>query len=86
MELPNIPGQSDGFGAIERHLESATVECFIGRCRARRVPARVVLETAQRLILADPAALLCAAHGCSRCWAAFRQRLAVIKTERTAQQ
>ncbi len=86
MELPNIPGQCDGFGAIERHLQSATVECFIGKCRARRVPARTVLETARRLILADPAALLCADPECSRCRAAHRQRLAVIETEASAQQ
>ncbi|MDQ3327999.1 MAG: AAC(3) family N-acetyltransferase, partial [Chloroflexota bacterium] len=79
MELPNIPGQSDGFSAVEPHLIPATRERFIGPCRVRCMTASTVLETVRRLILADPAALLCDEPACGRCRAAHQQRLQVIE-------
>ena len=73
-ELPNIPGESHRFDEIEPLLTSVTSEIHIGDCLARRVPAAEVLAAADRLIRADPAALLCDAPGC-RCEAALDQRL-----------
>jgi len=75
MELPNIPGQSHHFDDIERELASVTHEVLIGTCRARRIAVADVLATAERLITADPAALLCADSEC-RCFAALQQRVA----------
>jgi aminoglycoside 3-N-acetyltransferase len=75
MELPNIPGQSHCFGEIEPELTAQSCEVIIGRCRARRVAVATVLAAAERLILADPAAMLCPDPEC-RCGAALQQRLA----------
>ena len=76
MELPNIPGESDGFDAIEPLLVADTREGDIGTCRARAVRVRRVLAAAEEMILADSAALLCNDADCERCRAAHRQRLA----------
>jgi aminoglycoside 3-N-acetyltransferase len=75
MELPNIPGQSHRFDDIAPALADATRESTIGRCRARLVAAAAVLAAAERLIRADPTALLCDDRAC-RCHAALQQRLA----------
>ncbi len=76
MELPNIPGESEGFDRIEPELAPLTREVQIGECRARRVAVREVIEAATRLILADPAALLSEDRDPdSRAEAALRQRL-----------
>ncbi len=80
MELPNIPGQSHRFDEIEPHCRAATQEVMIGSCRARRIPMREVLAVAQRLILANPAALLCEHPDC-RCFAALQQRLEMLSRE-----
>ncbi len=80
MELPNIPGQSHRFDEIEPHCRAATQEVMIGSCRARRVPIREVLAVAERLILANPAALLCEHPDC-RCFAALQQRLETLSRE-----
>jgi aminoglycoside 3-N-acetyltransferase len=77
MELPNIPGQSHRFDAIEPALADVTREVLIGACRARRIAVAHVLNAAERLIAADPAALLCGDPNC-RCSAALQQRLAWI--------
>ncbi len=71
IELPNIPGQSHQFDEIEPHCRAATQEVAIGSCRARRVPIREVLAVAERLIRANPAALLCKQPDCAAllpCW------------------
>ena len=80
MELPNVPGQSHRFDEIEPHCRAATQEVMIGLCRARCIPIREVLATAQRLILANPAALLCDDPQC-RCFAALQQRLETLSRE-----
>lgn len=77
MELPNIPGQSHRFDDIEPELRAAMREAMIGSCRARLIPVREVLATADRLIRANPAALLCEQLDC-RCYAALQQRLEMI--------
>ena len=58
MELPNIPGQSDGFDAIEPALAPVTREVRIGSSRVRLIPIADVVDVATRMIRADPRALL----------------------------
>jgi len=77
MELPNIPGQSHRFDEIELECGEATQEVTIGTCRARRVRMHDVLAAAERMILANPAALLCSNPEC-RCFAALQQRLDIL--------
>jgi aminoglycoside 3-N-acetyltransferase len=81
MELPNIPGQSHRFSDIEPELAAQTREVTIGRGRARRIAISAVLGAAERLIQANPAALLCPDPEC-RCGAALQQRLAWLATLR----
>lgn len=77
MELPNVSGESHRFDEIEPELRPATTEVRIGDCRARLVAVKDVLTCACKLIVADPAALLCSDQDC-RCRAALQQRLAVL--------
>ena len=56
-----------------------TREVMIGTCRARRIAVIDVLATAERLIAAKPATLLCGDRGC-RCFAALQQRLVWLTT------
>ena len=53
---------------------------MIGACRARRIPIQEVLAATERLILANPAALLCDEPDC-RCFAALQQRLEILATQ-----
>ena len=77
MELPNIPGQSHRFDELEPALGHVTWEGLIGGCHARRIATADVLATVERLIVAEPAALLCGDRAC-RCQAALEQRLATL--------
>ena len=82
-EFPNIPGDSDGFDAIEPELSAVTREVRIGSCRARLVSVADVLATATRLIEADPAALLAPDPAPdSRDAASLQQRLSHIGADR----
>jgi aminoglycoside 3-N-acetyltransferase len=80
LELPNIPGASHRFDAIEPDLRPHTREVFIGNCRARTIPVRAVIAAARRQILADPRALLCDDDPACRCTAAYEQRLCTAGT------
>jgi aminoglycoside 3-N-acetyltransferase len=82
MELPNISGCSDSFDAIEPELVDVTHEVRIGDCRARRIPLQTILTVVERLIRADPGALLCQGDTC-RCPAALQQRLAWLAAQPT---
>ncbi|HEY3556498.1 MAG TPA: AAC(3) family N-acetyltransferase [Kribbella sp.] len=75
VELPNIPGASHQFGAIDPVLRSATKEVRIGAARVRRIPKQDVLSATRQLVEADPAALLCTDDPACRCAAALQQRL-----------
>ncbi|GAA1588313.1 AAC(3) family N-acetyltransferase [Kribbella sancticallisti] len=75
LELPNIPGASHRFDAIEPDLLPHTREILIGSCRARAIPIRAVLAATHARILADPRALLCSDDPACRCAAAYEQRL-----------
>ncbi|TCC41996.1 AAC(3) family N-acetyltransferase [Kribbella speibonae] len=78
VELPNVPGASHHFDAIEPVLRSATKEIQIGNARIRRIPKQAVLAATRQLIEADPAALLCTTDPTCRCAAALQQRLAAL--------
>ncbi|MEV5966139.1 AAC(3) family N-acetyltransferase [Kribbella sp. NPDC051952] len=78
MELPNISGESHRFDAIEPALRSVTKEVHIGRSRVRRIPKDAVLAATTRLVLDNPAALLCTDNPECRCAAALNQRLAFV--------
>ncbi|WP_020574336.1 AAC(3) family N-acetyltransferase [Actinopolymorpha alba] len=77
-EFPNIPGESHRFDEIEPLLVPVTREVQVGSCRIRRIPVREVLACVERLVAADPAALLCEDGSC-RCGAALQQRLAHLQ-------
>ncbi|MBO0813460.1 MAG: AAC(3) family N-acetyltransferase [Microlunatus sp.] len=72
LELPNVAGESHQFDQIEPLLRERTSETIIGKCRARRVRVRDVIDVATEMITADPTALLCREAEC-RCGAALRQ-------------
>jgi aminoglycoside 3-N-acetyltransferase len=74
-ELPNVSGESHRFDEIEPELSAVTTEVLIGDCRARLIAVQDVLDCATRLIVADPAALLCDDDPDCRCRAALEQRL-----------
>jgi aminoglycoside 3-N-acetyltransferase len=76
-ELPNVSGESHRFDEIEPALRPVTTEVRIGDCRARLIAVEDVLTCATRLIVNDPAALLCSNQDC-RCGAALQQRLATL--------
>ncbi|MGW7683651.1 AAC(3) family N-acetyltransferase [Kribbella sp. NPDC054772] len=78
VELPNIPGESHHFDAIEPVLRPATKEVRIGQARVRRISKQAVLDATRELVLADPAALLCTDNPECRCAAAIQQRLASV--------
>lgn len=73
MELPNVPGQSHRFGDIDVLLEADTRTTEIGRCRARTMRSRRLVEVATGALEAEVGALLCEDDEC-RCGAARRQR------------
>ena len=56
VELPNVPGESHRFDEIEPHLAPYTRATQIGLGRARLTRAADVIETAKRLIEANPRA------------------------------
>jgi aminoglycoside 3-N-acetyltransferase len=78
VELPNVPGESHHFDAIEPVLRSATKEIRIGNARIRRIPKQAVLAATRELVEADPAALLCTDEPVCRCAAALQQRLGFL--------
>jgi aminoglycoside 3-N-acetyltransferase len=78
LELPNIPGDSHRFDAIEPVLRPHARELTIGKSRARTIPIRAVIAETRALIEADPRALLCTDNPTCRCAAAYEQRLHTI--------
>jgi len=76
------PGCSVGFDAIEDVLQAAgaIAETQIGRCRARVMAARAVVDAAVEAIRSDPEALLCDRPDCGSC-AEARAILAAVQAE-----
>lgn len=76
------PGCSLGFGAIEESMQAkgAISEVQIGRCRARLMAARAVVDAAVEALKSDPEALLCDRPECGLC-AEARAALAALQVE-----
>lgn len=76
------PGCSRGFTALEEPLRERQLitETRIGKCRARLMPARGVVEVAVEMLKADPEALLCSRPDCGSC-AEARAAMAAIQAE-----
>lgn len=81
------PGCSQGFGALEDPVRERDLitEALIGKCRARLMPARGVVEVAVELLKADPEALLCSRPDCGGC-AEARAAMAAIQAEEADRQ
>ncbi|HLF28543.1 MAG TPA: AAC(3) family N-acetyltransferase [Anaerolineae bacterium] len=67
VRLPNFPGCSDGFDAIEPEIASKTTQVTIGNALVRRVPLRMLIPIVVGWISDEPEALLCTRPGCERC-------------------
>jgi aminoglycoside 3-N-acetyltransferase len=67
LRLPNFPGCSDGFDAIEPEIARATTSTTIGRAAVRRVPLAMLIPIAVGWISDEPDALLCRRADCERC-------------------
>jgi aminoglycoside 3-N-acetyltransferase len=81
------PGCSMGFGEIEETLQEgdAIVETMIGKCRARLVTARAIVDAALEALKLDPEALLCDRPDCGSC-AEARAILAALQVEAQEQE
>jgi len=67
LRLPNFPGCSDGFDAIEPEIARATTSATIGQATVRRVPLGMLIPIAVGWISEEPDALLCDRPDCERC-------------------
>ncbi len=76
------PGCSMGFDKIEPALreKGAVAETIIGKCRARLVSAREVVDAAVEALRLDPEALLCSRPDCGTC-AESRAALGALRSE-----
>lgn len=72
LECPGFPGCSSGFNAIAPELEQITRRTRIGNAEIRALPLTGLLETVERILRANPRALLCGSDDCSRCQAVLR--------------
>lgn len=66
-ECPGFPGCSDGFEALVPHLDGLLQRAMAGPALVQAVPLLPLLSIVQRLIRADPLALLCNRSYCDRC-------------------
>ncbi len=68
-QLIRAPGCGSGFVAIDSllHGEEAITETLIGKCRARLMSARAVIDAATEALKFDSSALLCDRPNCERC-------------------
>ena len=69
VECPAWPGCSFGFNAITPWLESYTRKIILGNALIQLIPLSMLVRTTERIIAADPNALLCELEDCERCQA-----------------
>lgn len=69
VRLPDFPGCSDGFDAIESEVARSTAQVTIGSATVRRIPLGTLIPVVVSWIGAEPDALLCARPDCERCHA-----------------
>ncbi len=68
-QCPDWPGCSTGFNAIAPEIETFTRKLQIGNAIVQLIPLTMLVKTVKRIILQDPAALLCNRIDCERCLA-----------------
>jgi aminoglycoside 3-N-acetyltransferase len=69
QECPGFPGCSNGFQALEPHVEEITQRVSVGPAIIQALPLAQMVEIARALIVANPLALLCDRSDCERCQA-----------------
>jgi aminoglycoside 3-N-acetyltransferase len=67
VECPNFPGDSSGFNAISKQIQSETRRVDLEEAFIQAVPLRKLFGVVQELIKKDPLALLCHRTDCERC-------------------
>lgn len=68
-ECPNFPGCSWGFNALSPHIQYHVRKEVFGSTVITAMSLQAMIPLAQKLILEDPAALLCDKGDCARCGA-----------------
>ncbi len=66
-ECPNFPGCSRGFNALSPHIQYHVRKEAFGSTVITAMSLQAMIPLAQKLILEDPAALLCDKGDCARC-------------------
>ncbi len=76
------PGCSQGFNVLDEPLRQRgqLVETMIGKCRARLMTARDLVQAAVEMLRADPVSLLCTRPDCGNC-AEARAMIAALGSE-----
>ncbi len=69
VECPAWPGCSGGFESIAPALEPYTRKTLLGNATIQLIPLNMLIRTVERLITANPLALLCEYDDCERCQA-----------------
>ena len=67
VECPGFPGDSSGFNAIEKHIQSDTLRVKVGNGFVQAVSLKRLFNIVQEIIKKDPLALLCQRNDCERC-------------------
>ena len=77
------PGCSQGFNVLDEPLRQRgqLAETIIGKCRARLMSARDLVQAAVEMLQADPESLLCTRPDCGNC-AEARAIIAALDSER----
>jgi aminoglycoside 3-N-acetyltransferase len=78
VRLPNYPGCSVGFDAIEPEIAFAATQVHIGSATVKRIPLQKLIGVVVGWISEDPNALLCNRPDCERCNAMRRSTLPQI--------
>jgi len=76
------PGCSQGFNVLDEPLRQRgqLMETLIGKCRARLMTARDLVQAAVEMLQADPESLLCTRPDCGNC-AEARAMIAALEAE-----
>jgi aminoglycoside 3-N-acetyltransferase len=67
VSCPGFPSCSDGFDALQPHLEPVMRVTQVGPAWIQAIPLSLVVRTVRHIVEEDPLALLCNVSGCPRC-------------------
>ncbi len=67
VECPGFPSCSDGFEAIETHIQPIVRKKRVGKALVQAIPLAELIKITRKLIEEDPIALLCDNFYCERC-------------------